>query len=108
MKDTIFLVVTRRKVDRMTKSLPNLYSGEYVVKLEVDVSETAFREPTITRKIEIVDWREGIDLADVEFTEKFITPEEAELIKAKRLEKMKEILEGQGYKVERPDAEAEV
>jgi len=107
MKDTIYLVISRNKVERMTKNLPQLYIGEYPVKLEVEVAETAFRNPTITRKVEINDWREGIDLADVEFKESFITPEEADVIKAKRLEKMKEILEGQGYYVTAPIATEE-
>ena len=103
MKDTIYLVITRHKVDRMTKSLPKLYSGEFPVKLEVEVAGSAFREPLITRKVEINDWREGVDLADVEFKESFITPEEAEVIKKRRLEKMKEILEDNGYAVAAPN-----
>lgn len=102
MKDTIYLVITRHKVDRMTKSLPKLYSGEFPVKLEVEVADSAFREPLITRKVEINDWREGVDLADVEFKESFITPEEADVIKARRLAKMKEILEDHGYAVAAP------
>lgn len=102
MKDTIYLVITRHKVDRMTKNLPQLYSGEFPVKLEVEVADSAFREPLITRKVEINDWREGVDLADVEFKESFITPDEAEIIKKRRLEKMKEILEDNGYEVAAP------
>ena len=99
MKETIYLVVSPYKVERMTKNLPELRRGEIPVKLELEVAEDAFREPVITKQVHITDWRDGIDIADVEFKESVITEEEAELIKAQRLERMKSILEKQGFTV---------
>lgn len=99
MTDTIFLVVTRRGIERMTKNLPSIARGEVPVKLLVTVEEGAFREPVIVKEVMVNDWREGIDMADVDFQGSAITEEEAEVIRARRLEKMKEILETQGYSV---------
>lgn len=107
MKDTVYLVVTNRKVDRMTKNLPELYRGEYPVKLEVTVEDSAFREPIIVREVNVVDWREGIDIADVEFKESSITVEEAMMIRQQRLERMRTILEQQGYQIIAPEKEEE-
>lgn len=99
MRESIYLVVSRRKVERMTKSLPSTSRGEIPVKINVEVNEDAFREPVIVKDVIINDWREGIDMADVDFEGTMITEEEAELVRQKRLEKMKEILEGQNYTV---------
>lgn len=105
MKETIYLVVSKNKVERMTKTLPNLYRGEIPVKLSVEVDETAFREPVLERKVTINDWREGIDIADIEFRENIITEEEAEKIRQMRLDKMQQILTNNGYSVEKIEAE---
>lgn len=105
MKDLIYLVVDQDKVKRMTKSLPSIYRGEVIVKLNVGVSDKAFDPPTLSQEIYVDDWRKGIDLEDVEFRENIITEEEAETIRQRRLEKMREILEGQGYEVNKPEAE---
>jgi len=77
--------------------------GEIPVKLELTVEESAFREPVITKEVVISDWRDGIDLADVEFRSHFITPDEAEQIKRSRLEKMQEILRANGYAVQKDE-----
>lgn len=103
MKEVIYLTVSRRKVEKMTKTLPDIRRGEIPVKLTVTVDEKAFREPVITKEVVINDWREGIDMADVEFRQSFITPDEAELIRQQRLEKMATILREQGYIVATPD-----
>lgn len=105
MKETIYLVVSKNKVERMTKTLPNLYRGEIPVKLSVEVDEIAFREPVLERKVTINDWREGIDIADIEFRESIITEEEAEKIRQMRLDKMQQILTNYGYSVEKIEAE---
>lgn len=105
MKETIYLVVSKNKVERMTKTLPNFYRGEIPVKLSVEVDETAFREPVLERKVTINDWREGIDIADIEFRESIITEEEAEKIRQMRLDKMQQILTNYGYSVEKIEAE---
>lgn len=91
----------------MTKNLPNLQRGEIPVKLIIEVDQAAFREPVIEQKVTIVDWRQGIDIADVQLTESTITDKEAEMIREQRLERMKKILEDQGYKVEVPPTESQ-
>lgn len=103
MKDVIYLAVSRRGVMRMTKNLPSLMRGEIPVKLELTVDEKAFREPVIVKQVEVNDWREGIDIADVDFKETFITAKEAAMIKEQRLARMQEILEQQGFTVTPPE-----
>lgn len=101
MKDTIYLVVNRNKVDRMNKSLPTLYKGEYVVKVDVTVDPDAFNEPMISKEIHIENWRQGIDVSDVEFSEPYITEEEAALIRERREQQLIEALRAKGYTIEK-------
>ena len=103
MKDVLFLVCNREKVEYMRKTLPDIKRGEILVKLSMEVAPKAFGSPTIEKQIYVEDWKEGIDIEDVEFRKNTITKEEAELIKTKRIEKMKQILENQGYVVEKPE-----
>lgn len=105
MNQTIYLVADQRGVQRMTKSLPSLGRGEVPIKVDVTIEPGAFRTPVISKEIYINDWREGIDINDVEFKQSVITPKEAEMIRAARMDKMKEILEGQGYTVAKPETE---
>ena len=105
MKETIYLTVSRGGVGRMTKNLPTLRCGEIPVKLVVEVDESAFREPVIERHVHVVDWRDGIDLADVELREAIITEAEAEQISAQRLASMRKILEEHGYEVSQLEPE---
>lgn len=106
MKETIYLAVSRSKVERMTKNLPSLTRGEIPVKLILEVDEGAFREPVIERKVHIEDWRAGIDIGDVEFRKDIITEDEAAMIRNARLDKMRRILEEQGFQVVPPVLEA--
>lgn len=99
MQETIFLVISRQRVERMTKSLPSLKRGEIPVKIVVRVAATAFREPVIEREVEIVDWRDGIEVGDLDLKESFITEAEAAMIRKQRLEKMRELMEANGYEV---------
>jgi hypothetical protein len=99
MRETIYLVISRHKVERMTKNLPDLHRGEIPVKLRVEVADTAFREPVIERHIEVVDWRDGIEVGDLDLKESFITEAEAAMIRKQRLEKMRELMEANGYEV---------
>lgn len=107
MKDVIYLRVSRRKVEAMTKSMPGLYKGDIPVKLTITVDDKAFREPVIEQTVEINDWQEGIDIADVELKQSVITPEEAALIRERRLDKMREILQENGYTVSKEDESGE-
>ncbi len=86
---------------RMARNLPILNRGEHVLKVEVEVAPEAFRNPVLTKKVIVNDWREGIDIADVDFKETFITEEEAATIRQNRLEKMQEILRNNGFEVTR-------
>jgi hypothetical protein len=103
MNDIIYLVVSQDKVERMTKNLPNIYRGEVVVKLDVTVTDKAFNPPTLDQEVIVDDWRKGVDLEDVEFRENIITKEEAETIRDRRLARMSEVLENQGYRVTPPE-----
>lgn len=107
MNETIYLRISRRKVEAMTKSLPWLNRGEIPVRLNLEIKDEAFREPVIVKDVVINDWREGIDMADVDFKGTMITEEEAEVIRQRRLEKMQQILEEQGYEVTKPASEEE-
>lgn len=99
LRRTIYLVISRHGVERMTKNLPELRRGEIPVKLIMEVADTAFREPVIERRVEIVDWRDGIEVGDLELKESFITEEEAAVIRTRRLATMAELLEREGYEV---------
>lgn len=105
MREVIYLVVNRNKVERMTKNLPSLGRGEIPVKVSVTIEDTAFRTPVIEKEVYVEDWREGIDMADVDFNGLAITEEEVKVIRERRLAKMKEILESQGYSVEKEEDE---
>lgn len=102
MDDIIYLICSRDKVEGMRKTLPYVKRSEIVVKLNIEVAPKAFGSPTIGKQVYIEDWTKGIDIEDVEFKKNIITDEEAEMIRNKRLEKMKEILKGQGYTVQEP------
>ena len=102
MKEVIYLKVSCFRVEGMYKSLPACGRYEIPVKVLVEVEDTAFREPTIERKITISDWRDGIELADVELAEGIITEAEAEIIKARRLAQMRAVLEEKGFTVTAP------
>lgn len=104
MNETIYLVVDRYGVKKMTKNLPALNRGEIPIKLELEVEASAFRAPVIEKHIRVEDWRQGVDIADVEFKETIITEEEAQVIRERRLEKMREVLQEQGYTVEKAEA----
>lgn len=103
MKDTIWLRCDRIRVLTMTKTQPALRRGEIPVKLIIEVEEGAYREPVIEKQITIVDWREGIDFADVELHEATITEAEAEMIRQSRIRELVSALERRGYKVSEPD-----
>lgn len=103
MIETIYLVVDHNGVQRMTKRIPALYKGEIPVKLTVEVDPGAFKTPVLEKYIVIENWRQGTDIADVEFKENIITEEEAEIIRTRRLDKMQEILEEQGYVVSKAE-----
>ena len=99
IKDTIYLTMSQSGVQSMRKSYSGCKKGEIVVKLNVEVEANAFTPPTIEKYVVVNDWKKGIDIEDVQFNEHYITEEEAEIVKLKRLDKMQIILQGQGYSV---------
>jgi hypothetical protein len=99
VKETIYLRVSPQRVEGMTKSLPSLNRGEIPVKLVVEVDPSAFREPVLERHVQVTDWREGIDIADIDLRESVITEAEAQMIRDRRLAQMRKILEEHGYEV---------
>lgn len=106
MNQTIYLVADRGGVKRMTKSLPSIYKDEIVIKVNVTVAPKAFGTPVIEQDVVVNDWASDIDIQDVEFARNIITKEEADMIRERRLERMKEILETQGYTITK-DEDAE-
>jgi len=103
MEDTFYLVINSHKVVKFQRSLPTgLNRGEIPVRVDVIVEPTAFRTPTLIRQIRIADPFEDIALSDVEFRKDFITEEEAELIRRRRLGQMRAVLEAQGYTITPP------
>ena len=105
MKDVIYLTVNRQGVQSMRKSYTGAKQGEAIVKLSVTVPEEAFSPPVLEQHVIVNDWREGIDLEDVKFEQNVITEAEAEMVKQKRLAKMQEILESQGFTVSKEEVE---
>lgn len=101
MKETIYLRVSRGKVEQMTKQFPTLRKGEIPVKLNVEVKPGAFTEPTIERSVVVEDWNHDIAVDDVLFEKSIITEKEAEIIRENRLQRMQEVLESHGYSVQK-------
>lgn len=101
MKQTIYLLVDQYNVKRMTKNVPATGRGEHVLKVEVEIKPDAFRDPLLTKQIVVEDWREGIDISDVDLKNGFITEEEAKTIRESRLQSTIEILKAQGYNIEK-------
>lgn len=106
MKDTIYLIVNKSGVQSMRKSFVGTKRDEVCVKLNVTVAEKAFQPPILEQNVAVEDWRDGVDIEDVKFERNVITSEEAEIVKERRLAKMTNILESQGYQVIKPEAEA--
>ena len=102
VNEFIYLVLSRRSVEKMYKNPPGVRRGEIVVKVHVKAADSAFREPTLVREIEVVDPVDGMHVPDIEFTQKFITEAEVEVLKQRRIAAMIELLAEQGYHVVAP------
>jgi hypothetical protein len=105
MREVIYLAASKYGVRGMWKNMPSLQRGEIPIKISLEIEERAFREPSIQQEIIITDWREGIDIPDADIHELVITQEEAEIIKARRLEAMVGILKAKGYDILPPDTQ---
>ena len=103
MKDTIYLIVDKRGVQSMRKSFTGTRRGEVCVKLNVEVDVKAFEPPVLEQHVYVADWRDNVDIEDVQFNQNVITEDEAKLVREKRIEKMATILETQGFTITRPE-----
>lgn len=101
MKQTIYLRADRRSVISMTKSMPGVYKDEIVIKVNVEVDNKVFGTPVIEQSVHVIDWASDIDVKDVRLEQNVITEAEAAMIRESRLERMREVLEGQGYSITR-------
>ena len=108
MKQTIYLRADRRGVIAMTKSLPGLYKDEIIIKVNVEVADKVFGNPVIEQKVVVTDWASDIDVQDVQMNQSIITQQEADMIRERRLERMREILESQGYTITKEDEDGGV
>jgi hypothetical protein len=106
MTETIYLIVSRTKVERMVKTEPSLRqlrTGEVPIKVNVTVEPKAFQLPVIEKEVYVDDWTEGLGVGDIEFKRTAITPKEAEQIRQGRLAEMQKVLEAQGYTISKPE-----
>ena len=56
MKDTIYLILNRNRVDRMVKTrMPNLRGGEVAVKLSISIDDKHFRSPLVSAHLDVGD-----------------------------------------------------
>lgn len=109
MKDTVWLVFNRSGVVKMTKREPDLERGQYPLKLNIIVENSAFRQPILEVPVMVSDWRQGIDAGDVDLREGTITEAEAQMIRDRRLAELVTVLADKGYKIEAPaPPEAEI
>lgn len=99
MKTTIYLYADRKGVNRMRQSLGDFSRNEIPIKLNISIDDKAFRPPVMEQNVHVDEWHEGVDVEDVQFKKNIITGKEAEMIKQQRLEKMKHILQEQGYTI---------
>jgi hypothetical protein len=104
VRDLVYLVFTRHNVVRMTKKTPALARGEFYTKLQFTALDGVFREPVLETSVVIEDWREGLDIGDVELKEGTITATEADMIRKAREEAMIRALADRGYTVIGPEA----
>jgi hypothetical protein len=103
VNETVFLVISPRKVEKMTKTVPDTHRGEIVVKVHVTVKPEAFRSPTLVKEIVVEDPFDGLSAADVNLDRPFITEAERDLIRARRIADITGQLEDLGYKITPPD-----
>lgn len=108
MTEEIFLIATKTGIDRMVKtekSATNLRKSEIPIRIKITIPDDNWKPPFIEKEIVINRWDKGIELEDVEFEGQYVTEEEAQWLREKRIERAKEMLEGQGYSVEKVNQE---
>lgn len=103
MKDTIYLVAKKgsgiTSMFKTSRGVKNLKKGEIPIKLTVTIDDGNWKPPFIEKSIHVDRWDQGIEMEDVEFEGHYVTEEEFELIRQRRLDNYIEILNHQGYDV---------
>jgi hypothetical protein len=105
LKDTIWLVISPERVEKMTKTPPDTTRGRIAVKVLVTVPIGAFQPPVLQKELRVEDWRDGTELGDMDLSQGVITQAEADLIVQRRLAKMADILRERGAVVTWPEPE---
>lgn len=102
---TIWLVISAGDgVERMTKRQPGqLGRGEHPVKVTVEYDTEALRPPMLETRVLIEDWRQGLDVGDINMKQATITATEAEAIRRMRRQAMVEQMQELGYTVIPPE-----
>lgn len=103
MKDTIWLICERHKVETMRKNKPSVGRNQRRVKLNIEMDDSHFEDSPIEKTVYVEPWERDLELEDPHFEDNAITEEEAEKIREDRREKMKEHLEEHGYEVKKKD-----
>jgi hypothetical protein len=107
MRDTIWLVISPERVEKMTKSPPDTTRGRIAVKVLVTVPASAFQPPVLQKELHVEDWRDGTELGDLDLRQDVITQAEADMIVQRRIARMADILRERGAVVTWPDPEPE-
>jgi len=63
MLDTIYIIMDKWRVVRMTKNPPSLKRNERVIKLRISVNNEIFKEPTLQGMVNITNNGQDFDLA---------------------------------------------
>lgn len=99
-QQVVWFVMNESGIERMTKRQPaSLYRSEHAVKITVRWDTRALSPPTLEREVVIEDWRQGLDVSDVDFKQATITETEADIIRAARREAMVAQMRELGYVV---------
>jgi hypothetical protein len=103
MRETIYLRVSRNKVEGMTKKMPGLYKGELPVKLNIEIPDKSFGTPTIEKDVRIDTATPELTAADLNIKSLTITETEFAKIKEERRTAMIEQLQSDGFTVTAPE-----
>ncbi|TYP92053.1 hypothetical protein LX73_2299 [Fodinibius salinus] len=110
MTDTGYLILDKNGIagfKKTARGAENCGRNEIPVKVEVSMDESKFNKPYPTKKIHVTPWDKDIGIEDIHFEDSWITEEEEQMIRERRLEKYEKVLRDQGYKVEKIEDEEE-
>jgi hypothetical protein len=102
MKETIYLRVSERRVEALTKTPPHLGRGEVMVKIALTVDPGVFRGPTLVQELHVEDWISDLRLPALDLQQSPLTETEAGQVISSRIEDMVKALVNRGYTVFMP------